>query len=831
MIPPPKPDTISEHTRLLSICKVIQDNQLTPKKFLLAFLTNPHPAIADRRRLWSSSGLDSTMDLLETTVNLLKKKEQSDSAWCSFVLDEAINIVGSQSLPRGYHPNGCFQSSLKVPAKFFSEKAKKIDNDRLTANMPFLYQLLSSVLYQSIPDKTPTVANEVEDDLGMADLDPLEAEGLNLEQLGYTKPPNPIAWKTQRCNNVCTPPTLAYLRNGVQYLACGVTDRVNQYLNYFGLACGRRTAVSALRTVSSEAEWDLRKSYSRSLSSVISPIICIDNLDIEQHIHAQSQGHRTRMFHGTWGYVQYPAPELIATLDPSELTIDSYNEAMKQVPSFQIQPHMLLPTAESEESYKAVWKSQIVHVMLQYIARPDNPTKAIRRDPPPVEKISSTPPKIKMLKLMDAPENSAEGIGQVLDSIAKQTGLDPEVFFGRLQIMDGDLATCRNFNCLRSLRTPSAYVQHSLQNVSFQLGASHTLWNISTCILKAHFGDQHNSMDTGAWRCLDALGVPPAKAMPKNDFSLMINHIEQVHEATILYGLKEIMQTQNEGMDGFDASKPRPKISTAKFNTIVEEFYHRYCTGEAPHEASKRDCPKLHNLLMRLQEFSTVVEANRAMKAGDIGRLINMWKRWSVMSQALKSLRNYSSYLPRMVLMLTEFLPSSMAKLFRHSLLFSPSGREGHFVSKDFYLELQNYWLKFLFNQSGNGTLIERLKNLYSMNIHLLREMMHSIRLDTGATLFTQSHKNIMTVQSMNKFIQMANNFNIYDHAGGEKMSNENLKRVENSYLAGYKKLQKEFGTDPQMSRFKENMPCDPFFGEDKDDETDPTDEPNGYEL
>ncbi|KAI7940203.1 hypothetical protein MJO28_013855 [Puccinia striiformis f. sp. tritici] len=88
-----------------------------------------------------------------------------------------------------------------------------------------------------------------------------------------------------------------------------------------------------------------------------------------------------------------------------------------------------------------------------------------------------------------------------------------------------------------------------------------------------------------------------------------------------------------------------------------------------------------------------------------------------------------------------------------------------------------------------------------------------------------------MTVQSMNKFIQMANNFNIYDHAGGEKMSNENLKRVENSYLAGYKKLQKEFGTDPQMSRFKENMPCDPFFGEDEDDETDPTDEPNGYEL
>jgi len=244
------------------------------------------------------------------------------------------------------------------------------------------------------------------------------------------------------------------------------------------------------------------------------------------------------MFHGTWGYVQFPAPELLQSLNLSEITVHQFRDAMKNLPSFVIEPRMFLPTAQSEASYKAIWQSQIAKVLHQYIAQPDNPSLAIQLDPPPIEKISTRKPEIYMLKLMDAPENSAEGIGQVLDSIALQTGLTPAQSFGRLQLMDGDLATCRNFNSLRALRVPSQHVEHSLNNISFQLGASHTLWNIGMAIFKSHLGDPKDCMDTGAWRCLEALGIPSSKAFPKNDFSLMIKYLEQVHEASILYGLK-----------------------------------------------------------------------------------------------------------------------------------------------------------------------------------------------------------------------------------------------------------------------------------------------------
>ncbi|OAV85065.1 hypothetical protein PTTG_30822, partial [Puccinia triticina 1-1 BBBD Race 1] len=179
------------------------------------------------------------------------------------------------------------------------------------------------------------------------------------------------------------------------------------------------------------------------------------------------------------------------------------------------------------------------------------------------------------------------------------------------------------------------------------------------------------------------------------------------------------MNAQEDRIVEFSESNPRPKMKTDRWNTIIEEFYTQHCTGDAQNKAAQLKSPKLHNILIRLQEFSTVIEANRAMKAGDIGRLLIIWKTWSVMSQSLKGLRNYSTYLPQLVLMMTQLLPPSPAKLLRHLLLFSPSGRDNHFVAKDFYLEIQNYLLKFLFNQTGTGTQIDRLKNLYSLNVHL----------------------------------------------------------------------------------------------------------------
>lgn len=99
-----------------------------------------------------------------------------------------------------------------------------------------------------------------------------------------------------------------------------------------------------------------------------------------------------------------------------------------------------------------------------------------------------------------------------------------------------------------------------------------------------------------------------------------------------------------------------------------------------------------------MHDFATVIEASRAMSAGDVGRMIRMWKRWSVMAHGMNRLKHYSNYLPRLIILLNKSLLKDVGDIIKYNLLVCPSGRAGHFVAKDFFLEVQNFWLKFFYN-------------------------------------------------------------------------------------------------------------------------------------
>ncbi|PLW06969.1 hypothetical protein PCASD_24524 [Puccinia coronata f. sp. avenae] len=245
----------------------------------------------------------------------------------------------------------------------------------------------------------------------------------------------------------------------------------------------------------------------KSSNLLIRPTICIDNIDMEERVHQSSIGHRTHTFRGTWGYVHLPDQKLLATLDPSELTISAYHQSLEQVKSMELNPTMFLPTLPEQEHDKKVWKSQIAKVLKEQIAESTDEDLSIPTSPPEIEVISHAAPDLHMLKLMDASDNSAEGIGQVFESIIQQTGLTGNQFFAQLQPMDGDLATIQNFNCLQNQRAPTTIL-----------------------VIPQHVGLR-------AWQHLEALGFAAHKAIQKKDFTLMVNQMERIFEALLCYCL------------------------------------------------------------------------------------------------------------------------------------------------------------------------------------------------------------------------------------------------------------------------------------------------------
>ncbi|KAA1091262.1 hypothetical protein PGT21_029713 [Puccinia graminis f. sp. tritici] len=563
--------SLSEHEKLIRICKFIQDLNMTPKSFIISFLACGNSEIAYQRRFWGTeTGWQSTNELLRTIKTVVSRTQHGETGWNNFIKEEAIQIIGNEQPPTGNHPEGSFYSSNKIEPSFFSLEAVLERQRSIQVHMPFLYNILLGALRVQPGHPNEGNQNEVHTD---DSLDPGEQELMDMEGICFgPAAPSPIERKTEKvASTMCS--IVAFSRNrringlqlynSVRFLASGITERMNQYLHLLSLTSSRQTALSALRTLSNSAARELRDAMAINQSSPIGPSICIDNLDIEERVHSHSIGRRTMMFHGTWGYIHHPNPSLLRTLDPNQLTLRSYYDALSKVPTMKIDVTMFLPTMEEEEHFEAVLKSQIARVMSTYIAKPAQ--QGTLQSPPPVEIIDHTAPKIQMLKLMAASDNSAEGAGQVIESLIRQTGLTHAEFTSRVQIMDADLATCRNFNSLRSLRAPSRHAEHRLSNLCYLLGASHTMWNISLAILNTHMGDPNATHDLGVWHTLHSLGVPSDKIVPKKDFTSMMNNIEKAHEASIFYCLRQAEQDP--------VTETLPTIATETWNSLIDECY------------------------------------------------------------------------------------------------------------------------------------------------------------------------------------------------------------------------------------------------------------------
>ncbi|KAA1128579.1 hypothetical protein PGTUg99_004374 [Puccinia graminis f. sp. tritici] len=471
---------------------------MTPKLFIVGFLTSGNSDIAYQRRFWGThTGWQSTAELLRVIKAVVLRAQDGATSWNQFIEEEAIEIMNNKLPPTGNYPEDSFYSSHTVQPSFFCQEVVLAREHLIREHMPFLYKILCVTL--RLP---PGNNNKVIED---NNLDPYEEELLVREGIQYE---SAVTLSTQSKSKkvaatICS--MVAFSRNrringlqlfnSVRFLGAGITERMDQYFHLLSLTSSRQTALSALRTLSTVDSRELRNAMAIKESSPIGPSICIDNLDMEEQVHNHSVGHRSMMFHGTWGYIHHPNPNLLKSLDPSQLRLSLYYDTLSKVPTMKITLAMFMPSPVEEVHFEAVLKSQIAWVMAQYIAKPAHP--GIATNPPPVEKIDPSPPNIQMLKLMEASDNSAIGAGQVIKSVIRQTGLKPEEFASQVQIMDADLATCKNFNSLRSIHTPSCHSNHHLSNLCFLLGASHTMWNISHTILNSHFGNPALTHDLG----------------------------------------------------------------------------------------------------------------------------------------------------------------------------------------------------------------------------------------------------------------------------------------------------------------------------------------------
>ncbi|EFP93652.2 hypothetical protein PGT21_024613 [Puccinia graminis f. sp. tritici] len=261
------PPLKTESDKVLRICQAMEELKLTPKKFMVAFLTQSNTNIKIRRRLWGSAkGWDSTIEVVNAARDLICGSAAGRLYWNSYILSEAQKIVRKEAPPSGEYPNGAFHSSRKIDPTIFSEEEKFTRfQDMCQEHMPFLYQLLIYKLTgQSDPStsssSSPTdVTDQAAETESNSDKDELEED------------PSPKSRQIKRSHMVAT--AICYmvsfivnrrhnafaLSNSMILLACGISERINNFLHFIGLTTSRTTGFKAYQSLSTATRKALRE--------------------------------------------------------------------------------------------------------------------------------------------------------------------------------------------------------------------------------------------------------------------------------------------------------------------------------------------------------------------------------------------------------------------------------------------------------------------------------------------------------------------------------------------------------------------------------------------
>jgi len=81
--------TPADTVKTLSICQALQAVNMTPKEFLVHFLTSENSELAYRRRFWTTAtGGGSTLSLVQCIRDRFLASSDGQARWNDFIRDE-----------------------------------------------------------------------------------------------------------------------------------------------------------------------------------------------------------------------------------------------------------------------------------------------------------------------------------------------------------------------------------------------------------------------------------------------------------------------------------------------------------------------------------------------------------------------------------------------------------------------------------------------------------------------------------------------------------------------------------------------------------------------
>ncbi|EGG06483.1 uncharacterized protein MELLADRAFT_86615 [Melampsora larici-populina 98AG31] len=426
---------------------------LNPKQFMITFWSSDNKSIAYRRcQMKNGQGGGKTKTLLKHIGINMKHSTEGQANWESFILEEASAIVNSQEVARGVYPAGAYVSSKHITPDFFSKSSEDHRTMQIKEGMPFLHALISQKISGGIqiPDLTQYNDDNVITSNGLnatsAPLDTLEAEDeanedavLSLANLVHIKlTPTEVTAHKAAMLPVAICSMIAF--------ACNRRSNASALQNGLMLMAG---AMDSLRILQENRIMEVFK-----VNRKMMPLLCFDNVDIQLRIHNTRIDTSSKMFHGTWGFYIVVRACLLAKCEAEAVNLAAFLAAMKAANKKAVNIETFRPTPSESKHFKKVIKCQLAKALKEHIHHlPNAPEEknlpALMLRPPQIDRIEFHTPNIHFLRMMDAPDSSAEGVSRVFDAIMSQIGLSKEDYAKSLLVAGGDVGSNQLVESLR----------------------------------------------------------------------------------------------------------------------------------------------------------------------------------------------------------------------------------------------------------------------------------------------------------------------------------------------------------------------------------------------
>ncbi|KAJ6475102.1 hypothetical protein C8R47DRAFT_1053159 [Mycena vitilis] len=523
---------------------------------------------------------------------------------------------------------------------------------------------------------------------------------------------------------------------GLFLLGSGASKREIEVLAHAGLSVSYTTIIRHVKKLSKEGMAKIHELVKSCMVQIV-----WDNLNIAFKVAAERLAAKSHFDNGTTSTV-------IPVFDPSTgtdalhgtLPLEMKPPRERTLPVLDWTPEDVLPSPESAAQLSESCFWQFKRMALERIPGLSDELKCSLGDCPVVNQIPLHQTHQYPLPALKEDESTLDGTLEVYIKILRSMGMDDELLKTHgLMFDDGDLLTDSLKEKIESARRNSTAPIAGMRASVRRWGLFHAQMAGGRLTINEHWGSPNSLWAGGLW--WEHNKLLNRKPLAAGWGGKKATEWKPAHELIHISLPAHIVDGFRIHCGNNNLSEWAKSATVADFDLVAKTVFDKLFSTAALSKlrAQRVRDITLENAILFNRDALFYVEFTRAIKQGDIGRVLNVLAIWMVMMRSPKTMPRYADAIFETLVRIRKF-PPKLRELYLANWLVNLTGRLLGFKPVDLLQEHQNFWAKIIYNAKGSNKSWEWL-SMITVCIFTLRDAMRTVQTAFKIPAYGEKHK------------------------------------------------------------------------------------------